>query len=233
MIRGLTTLLLGSVIGSAANAACHLSLLLALDVSSSIDEREYVLQRDGLASALASESVQTALLAGPGSVALAVYEWSGRYQHAMVLDWVTIDGAKTLQNAVTKIRAAERSYDNFPTAMGFALGHGANLMASAPPCERRTIDISGDGVTNDGFSPDQAYRHFPFGNITVNGLVVRTSDNRVPIYFANEVIRGPDAFLEIASSYADYEHAMHRKLLREIGVAIVGSTPSRETPNEG
>ena len=191
MITRLATLLVSIFVGMSAQAGCHLSLLLALDVSASVDDREYALQRDGVAAALLSRPVQEAIFAGNGAIALSVYEWSGRYAQRSILDWVLIDDETALKSAVYTIRSAKRVDDINPTAMGFALGHGAGLMARAPVCDRRTIDISGDGKNNDGFAPMFAYRHFPFNDVTVNGLVVRTADSGVPGFFAQEVIRGP------------------------------------------
>ena len=224
---------LGSLAALPATAACHLALALALDVSTSVDEREYALQRDGLAAALNSHSVRSALFSGPDTVALAVYEWSGRLQQTLVLDWVEITSPDALAGVIVQISNAQRSFDDFPTAMGHALTFGAALLDRAPVCERNTIDISGDGYNNDGLDPPAAYREFDFGHITVNGLVVRNSDHRVPIYYANEVIHGADAFIEVADGYLDFENAMRRKLVREIGVVVLGGQDQSTGGNEG
>ena len=206
-----------------ASAECELALALALDVSSSVDAIEYRLQRDGLAAALASRPVQDLLFAGPDHVAVAVYEWSGRRQQAMVLDWTPLLDRQVLIDVVDTITATQRSWDDFPTAMGHALAYGAQMMARAPACLRQVIDISGDGVTNDGFDPLTAYRHFDFADTVINGLVITTSDHRVPIYYQKEVIRGPGSFIELASGYEDFERAMRRKLTREIGSLAIGA----------
>lgn len=205
-----------------AKAACHLALVLALDVSTSVDAREYALQRDGLAAALNSASVRSALFANDDHIALTVFEWSGRYQQVPVLDWIELTDETALQTAIGTIASAQRSHDKFKTGMGRALLFGKDLLARAPSCDRHTIDVSGDGMTNDGMDPPWAYRWYDFGGITVNGLVVRTSDHRVPIYYQREVIRGPDSFVEIAEGFEDFERAMRRKLVREIGVIVVG-----------
>lgn len=224
MIRSLVLVCL-SLIPAGAEAACRLALLLALDVSSSVDDREYALQRDGLAAALMSEDVQGAILQGGGSVALAVYEWSGRRQSAVVQDWVLLQSRDGIATVAARLRQAERSYRRFPTALGYALGYGAGLMAEAPPCERRVIDVSGDGITNDGFWPQLAYRHFPFAGVTVNGLAVLGADPAVVDHYEFEVLHGPGAFLETAQGYEGFERAMIRKLYREIQDRIVGGLP--------
>jgi Protein of unknown function (DUF1194) len=210
-------------VGGPANAACHLALALALDVSSSVDDAEYQLQRDGLASALLSENVQDAFFAHPGDwVSLAVYEWSGRYQHAVVLDWIEIRDPEALFSAAEKIAAAKRSHSEFPTAMGYALGYSASLFAKAPRCDRATLDVSGDGVNNDGFAPHLAYSAFPLNNVTVNGLVIGGADPEVQQFYLSDVIRGPGAFVVLAQNYHAFEEAMESKLIREIGVMTLG-----------
>lgn len=209
--------------GRAAQAACQLALALALDVSTSVDASDYALQRDGLAGALGSPTVRAALFSGADHVAISVYEWSGRLQQKVVLDWLLLETPAHLDAAIARIRAAQRSFDTFPTAMGHALDFGRRHFANAPTCARRTIDVSGDGVTNEGFDPPAAYRRFDFADITVNGLVIRTGDHRVPIYYTREVIRGPDAFVEIAEGFEDFERAMRIKLIREIGVLAIGA----------
>lgn len=214
---------------AAAASECRLALALGLDVSASVDAQEYALQRDGLAAALLSQEVKEALFSvGSQWVALAVYEWSGRWQQAMVLDWTPIRDEADLTRAAEGIAAAERSFDEYPTALGAGLGYGAMLLGRAPDCDRRTLDISGDGVNNEAFAPSDAYRAFPFGDTLVNGLVITGSDPGVVPFYLSNVLRGPGAFLEQAGDYRGYEAAMARKLRREIGFAVIGFRDSAE-----
>lgn len=215
----------GIALPGAAAATCRLALLLALDISSSVDAAEDALQRGGLARALVAPEVQRAMFSVPGdTVALAVYEWSGRYQQDMVLDWVLIDSPETLRAAAAEVAASARSYAEFPTALGYALGHAATLFDRAPPCLFRTLDVSGDGVNNDGFPPPLAYKHFPLDEITVNGLAIGgAGEDDVAAYYRAELIRGPGAFVEEAAGFEDYERAMRRKLERELRAAAIGA----------
>ncbi|MGR3370431.1 MAG: DUF1194 domain-containing protein [Sagittula sp.] len=212
--------------------ACRLALALALDVSSSVDAREYALQRDGVAAALMSEDVTAAILSGEPTVWIAVYEWSGRRQSVVVQDWVLLDSPRVIAEVAARISGHRRSYSRFPTAMGYALGFGAGLLERGPACERRVIDVSGDGVTNDGFGPQLAYRHFPFDGVTVNGLAVLGADPGVVEHFEFEVLYGPDAFLETAQGYEGYERAMVRKLYREIENRVVGGLQQPARPGQ-
>ncbi len=215
-----------------AAPACRLALLVALDVSSSVDAEEDQLQRGGLVAALISEEVQAAFFAADEPVALAVYEWSGRYNQAVVLDWTLIDGPTALVKAAEVVAKSKRSHNDFPTAMGFALGFGAGMLQRAPDCDAQTIDMAGDGQNNEGFGPRIAYREFPFAGVTVNGLVVNAADFEGEVgliaFYQSEVIFGPGAFMIVAEGFGDYERAMTRKLVREVSpIAVGGLGPAR------
>ncbi|WP_074219420.1 DUF1194 domain-containing protein [Rhodovulum sp. ES.010] len=208
-----------------AEAACRLALVLALDISSSVDTAEDALQRAGVAAALVAPEVQAELLRAPEPVALAVYEWSGRYQQDIVLDWRLLDSPAAIRVAAAAIAGSKRSYAEFPTAMGYGLGYAIEVFERAPTCLFRTLDVSGDGVNNDGFGPALAYRNFAFEGVTVNGLAIggATEDDReVFDFYRDEVIRGPGAFVETAGDFEDFERAMRRKLKREVAARVYG-----------
>ena len=206
---------------------CRLALVLALDVSSSVDAEEDRLQRGGVVAALTAPEVVEAFFADDLPVALAVYEWSGRYNQEVLLDWTLIDGLGALLGAAERVAASRRSHDDFPTAMGYALGFGAGLLQRAPPCLRQTIDLSGDGQNNEGFGPETAYRAFPFAGVTVNGLAINAADFEGELgllaFYQREVLHGPGAFLEIANGFEDFERAMRRKLERELAPPSIGA----------
>ena len=210
-------------------SACRLALVLAMDVSSSVDAAEDALQRQGLAQALMEPEVIAAFFASDDPVAVSVFEWSGRYNQAMLADWTLVQSPADLAALSARIAGSIRSHNDFPTAMGHALGHAAGLLQRGPDCLFQTIDIAGDGINNEGFGPAEAYNAFPFADVTVNGLVVNAADFEGEVglisFFQNEVIRGPGAFIEIATSFDDYDRAMRRKLIRELGVQVLGGAP--------
>ena len=202
---------------SAQAGTCRLALAFALDVSASVDETEYRLQLDGLAAGLRDPAVRAAMLGPGGGVALAAYEWSGARQQAMIAPWSLITTDLALDAFAARVATHKRKYGEFPTAVGYALGYGSVLLRDAPPCLRRVIDISGDGLSNDGFGPDAAYRAFDFGGVTVNGLVIGGEDLELISFYQFTIAHGPGAFVEVARDYTDFARAMRRKLLREIG----------------
>jgi hypothetical protein len=223
--------------GPVAAADCRLALVLAIDVSSSVDDAEDKLQRNGLAAALIAPEVQNAFLAADLPVALAAYEWSGRYNQELLIDWRLVDSRAVLLEIAETIGRSRRSHNEFPTAMGYALGYGAGLLDRGPNCLFSTLDMAGDGENNEGFPPETAYQEFPFSGVTVNGLVVNAADYEAEVnlieYYRTDVLHGPGAFLEIAQGFEDYERAMRRKLERELSPRVMGAHVSRRTGAPG
>lgn len=216
-------------------AACRLALLLALDVSSSVDWAEDRLQRQGLAAALRDPVVQDAFLASPHPVALHVFQWSGRRDQTLLIpDWRLIQNADDLDTVARSIEGNSRSRADRPTAVGYALGFASRLLEQAPSCDFATIDISGDGINNEGFGPDRAYAIFPLDGVTVNGLAIITDEGGLDLvpYYREELIRGPGAFVEIAAGFEDFQRAMTRKLLAEVQVRVIGAAPAAQ-PHSG
>lgn len=207
-----------------AGAQCRLALLLALDVSASVDEREDSLQRQGLANALLAPDVVDAFLGFPDRpVALAAFEWSGRWQQDLMLDWTLVRGPEDLLRAARTIQSSQRQRSDLPTALGYALGHAAGLFARGPVCDEAKLDVSGDGVNNDGFPPASAYRAFDLDRVTVNALAISTDGQPIADYYRRILIRGPGAFVIEARGFEDFEDAMRRKLLRELRGPVIGS----------
>jgi hypothetical protein len=220
-------MLAGGLVTSPAFGQCRLALALALDISSSVDDAEDQLQRQGLANALISDEVRAAILSESGQpVALAVFEWSGRYQQDMIVDWRLLSSEADIFLSAKEIRASTRSYADFPTALGYALGYAAGVMADAPSCLFQTLDVSGDGVNNEGFKPALAYLNFPLSEVTVNGLAIGGSAEDLAGYYRRELIKGPGAFVEEATDFADFERAMQRKLVRELETRAIGMAPN-------
>lgn len=228
MIRALTTSALCLLPMPAL--ACRLALLLAMDVSSSVDAVEDQLQRGGIVAALIAPEVQDAFFAANAPVALGVYEWSGRYNQEILLDWMMIRTPADLLNAAEVLAASKRSHNDFPTAMGYALGFGARMLERAPRCDSKTLDMAGDGQNNEGFGPAPAYREFAFEGVTVNGLVVNGADFEAETgliaFYDGQVRHGPGSFIVVAQGLEDYERAIRRKLVRELSLSMLGMIPS-------
>ena len=218
---------------ASANAACRQALALGLDVSGSVDSREYRLQLDGLANALVHPEVAKALLSmAETPVALAVYEWSGPTDQRIILPWREVTDTTTLTTISDTLRNTKRAPLDPSTAIGSALRFGIALLGDKPMCWKRTLDISGDGKSNTGPDVQTVQRSLPPA-ITVNGLVIGADtldaqDRRMMeigeliSYYGAVVISGPDAFVESALGFDAFEAAMVRKLKRELQGIVIG-----------
>ncbi len=205
----------------AGAAECRLALALGFDVSRSVSARDYRIQRDGVLLALADPGIRDAFLKPAGQVALAVFEWSGQDQQVVVVDWTMIRGTGDIDGVAAAIAGQGRSATGV-TALGAALDFAGDLIARAPDCGARTLDLSGDGRNNVGPPPEAIYARRDFGELMVNGLAIFGHEHDVAGYYAAEVIRGPGAFVEVAESPADFPRAFRRKLERELTEQIVG-----------
>ena len=221
-----------------AEAACRQALALGLDVSGSVDGREYRLQLDGLAAALRDAQVRRAFLAMPQApVRLIVFEWAGVAQQRRLAGWRTIESAADLEAVAARLEAAQSGYDDPATAIGAAMRHGAALLAQQAACWQKTLDISGDGPANRGAHPRDV-GDAELAGITVNGLVIGpasranttkdlTGVKTLEAYYRAHVMRGQGAFVETATDFEDFARAMRRKLLREIAPAAVARAAFR------
>ncbi len=220
-----------------AGAQCRLALALGMDVSASVDMREYGLMMQGTAQALRSAPVREALFAGP-PVALAAFVWSGAREQAVAARWTLIDSDAALDRFAAQVAGFARPTGDpggawtGRTGVGAAMIAGRSLLSQAPPCDAQTLDLAGDGENNDG--PDPAPLRAQMGAITVNALAVggdlpldhgtiAEEGGQLSAWFAAHVIHGPLAFVESADSYEDFERAMGRKLLRELMPPLLGA----------
>lgn len=217
-----------AVWASGAAAACRQALALGLDVSGSVDAREYRLQMGGIAAALDTPEVRSKLMAMPSApVRLMVYEWSGPTDQAVVVPWEEIDSEETLDVIIDTLRKTERRDASPGTALGVAMKEGVRHLRQQQACWKLTLDLSGDGKSNLGPRPRDVKSQYEGGDITINGLIIGVDDPSVgdirqaeigelASYFKAEVIVGPDAFVQAALGFNDYARAMKEKLIREL-----------------
>ena len=226
------------ICAGAAEAACRQALALGLDVSGSVDSREYRLQMGGLAAALDTSKVRQALLMMPSApVQLLVYEWSGPEDPAVILPWTAVRSEAELDAIISQLRATERRQATPGTALGLAMREGVAHLATRAECWKRTLDLSGDGKSNLGPRPVDIKPEIEPTGITINALVIG-ADTPAPgdlnqdeisglsRYFQANVIVGADSFVETALGFNDYAAAMARKLERELETLILGETLS-------
>ncbi len=214
--------------GADAPVPVDLELVLAVDVSGSVDPPEYELQTRGLAQAFRDPEVQAALQApGRRGIAVALVQWSGRFQQDVAIDWTLVHDAPSAEAFARRIETMERRFQaetGIANALAFAI---RQLQQNRFTGGRQVIDISGDGPSNVGADPDPVRDAAAAARITINGLAIVNEEPTVDLYYADHVIGGPDAFLMVARNFDDFAQAIRRKLLREIESSPIAA---REVP---
>ena len=217
-----------------APAAEHVDLLLILaaDVSRSVDSTKFQLQRDGYAAAISDPRVLDAIRSGRNSrIGLTFVEWSGVGAQRVVIDWTTISDAELAKGFGDRLLEAPRSFADRTSISGaieFAMGQFARAPYDAP---RRTIDISGDGTNNAGRDVVSVRDEALARGVTINGLVILSDtplvwnpDHTNPPggldnYYRNNVVGGPGAFVQVAQDFNSFGQAIVRKMIAEVAQA--------------
>lgn len=196
-----------------AQETVSVAIVLAADVSSSIDADRFKLQREGYAYALTHPEVIRAVMER-GRVALTYVEWASTQR--VVVPWTIIRGPEELVEFAQRLYDAPRSFDG-NTAIGDAVAFSLLLLETAPPAQFRVIDVSGDGDNNLGRSPEGPRDTAAAMGVTINGIVLPTADvTMVERHYRNAVIGGPNAFCVVVSNWEDFAFALIGKLVREI-----------------
>jgi len=156
-------------------APCDLALALAVDVSGSVDAAEYDIQMQGLAAALRDGVVAESLLTSRAMLTLV--QWTGTARQQVTLPWVQITSVSDLEDFAARVAADPRQWHRFSTAIGEALDSTADLFAQTPDCRRLVIDVSGDGASNEGKSPQSTHARLRTMGVTVNAVVIETGND--------------------------------------------------------
>ena len=206
-----------------------LLLVLAADVSRSVDDAKFKLQREGYAAALVDPRVVRAMTGGPkGRIALVFVEWASEWEQKIVIDWTIVAGEHDAKAVSSRVLGAERSYRG-RTSISTAIDFSMALLARSPfQAGRRVIDVSGDGTNNSGRDVVAARDEAIAKGVTINGLVILSE---VPLatnpshthppggltaYYENNVIGGPGAFVVEAESFGAFGQLIISKLVKEI-----------------
>jgi hypothetical protein len=226
--------LLGLALAFAAPAAraaepVDLLLVLAADVSRSVTEPKFKLQREGAAAAITHPDVVRAITSGPNRrIAICFVEWATAGQQNVVVDWTLIGDGESARSFGGKLVELPRSFSG-STSISNAIDFAVIQLERAPfKAERRVIDVSGDGNNNSGRPVTAARDDALAKGITINGLVILTplSETFRPEhthppgglekYFQDNVIGGFGAFTVVAESHESFGRALTKKLIAEI-----------------
>ena len=201
-----------------------LELVLAVDISGSVDSSEFRLQIEGIVRAFRDPGVIAAIIgtSASGGVAATVVQWSSVNDQEQIVPWTLLTDAASAQAFAAAIAAnAIRSFSD-STGIGGVLRYSEWLIRrNRFEGRRKSIDVSGDGINNSGIPPWLVRDMVTNQGITVNGLAILNDEPYLHLYYARNVIGGAGAFVMTVSSYPDIVLGMRNKLLREISINIV------------
>ena len=209
-----------------------LHLVLAADVSRSVDEDEFKLQREGYAAAFTDPRVLRAIRAGGlGKIAVTYVEWSGEVAQKVLVDWTVVGDDESAAGFAADLLAQPRPFAD-RTAIGVAIEYSTALFLRSPhQSRRRTIDVSGDGTNTNGTPASVARDRAVALGITINGIVILSP---VPMpwntyhthppgglenWYRENVVGGPGSFTMVAEDFSSFAYAIANKLIREIADA--------------
>src|SRR5262245_27622467 len=209
-----------------------LHLVLAVDVSRSVDDNEFRLQREGYAQAFNDPRVVRAIQSGAlGRIAVCYMEWSGEWAQKVLVDWTVVADGESAAAFADAILAPPRSFAD-RTAIGVAIDYSIGLFAKSPhESKRRTIDVSGDGTNTNGTPAEVARDRAIAQGITINGIVILSPEpmpwnpwhthppGGLENWYREHVVGGPGSFTMVAEDFSSFAYAIANKLIREIADA--------------
>jgi hypothetical protein len=215
-----------------ADDAVDAAVVLAADVSRSINDEEFDLQRRGYAAAIVSDKLMEAIRSGPhGAIALAYVEWAGEGEQTIVVDWTVVRNPADAQKFAASLTSSPRSFLG-RTAIGSALDFAMGLFGEASlQTDRKVIDVSGDGTSNQGRPVGEARDAAIAAGAVVNGLAIfnrraaaeggylalhTNPPGGLAKYYRDNVVGGPGAFVLPIDDFGNFGDAMIRKLTAEI-----------------
>ena len=208
----------------AADMAVDLELVLAVDVSFSMDPDEQQLQRDGYVAAITNPDVIAAIGRGPnGRIALSYVEWAGPEMQHTVVDWRVVDGAASAEAFAAALAEAPMEQFRGTSISGSLTFLKSRFDGNGYDAPRRVIDVSGDGPNNMGMPIEAAREAVVRAGITINGLPIMikrpggfAAIGDLDVYYEDCVIGGAGAFVVVVRSAGQFAEAIRRKLVLEI-----------------
>jgi hypothetical protein len=216
-------------------------LVLAADVSRSIDDREFTLQRQGYATALTDPRVLQAIAGGPNNaIAITFVEWASADEQKIVVDWTVVRDEEGAAGIAAAMQNAPRSFIG-RTSISAAIDFAMERLRTAPAeAEKRIIDISADGTNNSGRSLTEARDEAVAAGVTINALAIVNQRDQpgyaihtqppggLGKYFAENVIGGPGAFMLEVDGFESFAEGITRKLVAEIAGRSPTTAPAAQ-----
>jgi hypothetical protein len=224
-----------------AQTEVDLALVIAVDISYSMDTDEQELQREGFAEAFRSPLVHDAIRHGMlGRIGVTYMEWAGAYEQQVIIPWTVLDNSESLMALADRIASSPLRREQ-RTSVSAAIDVAANLFdRSGLEASRKVIDVSGDGANNQGRPVTHARDEAIAKGITINGLPIMLKkpgsldDPDLDLYFRDCVIGGPGAFMVPVRERSQFQLAIKAKILLEVSATPpVGEPLIRPAQGDG
>ncbi len=201
-----------------AEPQVDVNLVLAVDASGSVSDDRFELQKQGYVAAFRNPKILAAIRAGDyHAISVSMVQWTGPTLHVVVVPWMTVRDEKSALALAAAIDAAPRRIFGGGTSVSGAIDYGVVMLTASPTtATRQVIDISGDGANNIGREPIDARDEAVKLGIRINGLPILTVEPDLDVYYRQNVIGGPGAFVIPARNYDQFADAILRKLIAEI-----------------
>jgi hypothetical protein len=220
ILRSLLLLLALAALPARAQDTVDLQLVLAVDVSGSVSEARFQLQKQGYVAAFRDPQVLSAIRSGAAqAIAATMFQWTGYNLQVHVVPWMVIRDEASAEAFAAAIERAPRQLFGGGTSISGAIDYGMGLLSDSPfKAARRVIDISGDGSNNRGRAAGEARDEAVRAGVVINGLPILALEPHLDRYFWDNVIGGPGSFLIAAESYEAFAVAVRKKLITEIAM---------------
>ena len=224
LVMAAVAALLAAPFAASAAEEVDLALVIAVDISFSMDPEEQALQREGFVEAFRSPVVHEAIRRGTlGRIAVVYGEWAANFEQKVIVPWTVIDNPESAM-AFAGTLAAQPTRRGPRTSVSGAIDFGVRLLGqSGVEATRRVIDISGDGANNQGRPVTQARDEAVAQGITINGLPIMLKRatsywdvTELDVYYRDCVIGGPGAFMVPVRERDQFPNAIKTKIILEI-----------------
>jgi uncharacterized protein DUF1194 len=208
----------GGSTSALAQAEVDLQLVLAVDVSGSVSDERFKLQKQGYAEAFRNWRVLEAIRSGAAQgIAVTMTQWTGPAQQAQVVPWMVISDEASMLAFADAVERTTRLLYGGGTSISGAIDHAMTLFpGSGAKGGRQVIDVSGDGANNRGRPAAEARDDAIREGTTINGLPILALEPGLDQYYQSNVIGGPNAFMIVAEAYETFAEAVLKKLVTEI-----------------
>lgn len=196
----------------------ELDLVMAIDLSASVNDAEYDLQRQGTAEAFRDPDAIEAIVSQPDGIAVVAVQWASAKYQRVAVPWRVLRTAEDILAYADEVEVMPRTLPGGGTSISGGLIYAGTMFAYSPVYgRRRVVDMAANGIADNYENMREARDKLLDAGIIINGLAIEELRQNLTKYFQEFVIGGPNSFVQTCWSFEDFREAMRVKLIREIG----------------